>query len=351
MMQYPYIRIEGRTPRERGIQYGVQAARYIEKARDYYRAFFEKKGEEWDRVCRFALRYTEVICREFPDLVEEAEGIAEGSGVSLAEIMVINCRYEISKFPKLPECTTGVVLPEATARHVTLSFKNWDFSQGVMEHLLILHVICEDGTRILGLTEAGQMIRDGFNNYGISIGTNNLQSIHDHAGFGIPVTFLRRKILMCRDFQSAKELILHTPRTISNNILLTDARQAIACDFEWHPQGADELSPGEGILTHANHFVMHPEIDAIVGRPKNRDQRLRELLLARKGAITVSDVMDALRDHKYFPLSICSHPSPEGDSYSRDRITVSSMIVDFEHQCAFICAGPPCEGEYKKYEL
>ena len=34
-----------------------------------------------------------------------------------------------------------------------------------------------------------------------------------------------------------------------------------------------------------------------------------------------------------------------------DFMTVASIIVDFKHQKAFICAGPPCEGEYQAYEL
>ena len=351
MREYPYIEIRGKTAFERGIQYGSSARDYIVRARDYYRSVFENRGDRWKDVCRFAAAYRDVISRSFPDLVEEARGIAEGSCLSVEDIMVINCRYEMSKVPQIPECTTGAVLPEASQSGCTYSCKNWDFSSGVMDHLIILHITTEDGTRILGLTEAGQMIRDGFNSHGLSIGTNNLQSVYDHGGWGIPVTFLRRKMLMCRRFEDALFLADRAERTISNNMLLTDGANGRTIDLEWHPKGIDRLDAADGILTHANHFVKQPQIDAITGRPKNRDSRLRQLLMRHHGHITVETIKNCLRDHEYYPLSICGHPDPDGSSYSRDRITVSSMIVDFSNQCAHICAGPPCEGEYKDYYL
>lgn len=351
MKEYPYIPIEGTTPYERGVRYGTLAREFIIRARDYYKSVFTRRGDSWREVRGYAGAYEEVVRQSFPDLVEEVRGIAEGSGLSREEIMVINCRYEISKLPRIPECTTGAILPEAAGDGKTFSCKNWDFSGGVMDHLVILHITVEDGTRILGLTEAGQMIRDGFNSRGLSIGTNNLQSVYDRGGWGIPVTFLRRKILMCHNFEDAVELIHKTPRTISNNMLLTDGFNGRTINIEWHPKGANQIEAEHGILTHANHFVKTPDIDAIKGRPKNRDARLKELLMGHRGHMTAEDIKTCLRDHEYFPLSICGHPDPEGDGYSRDRITVSSMIVDFKDQCAHICAGPPCQGEYKKYYL
>ena len=349
-MQYPLIEINSDRPEERGLQYGAQAVEQIHTAREYYRAIMAKKGMPWEAVRRFAGKYAEKIRDFSPELIDEIGGIAAGAGVTPEDILAINLRYEIAKFGSIPECTTGVTLPKATASGTTFAFKNWDFSQGVMKHLLVLHIVAGD-IRILGLTEAGQLIRDGFNNFGISINANNLQSVHDHAGFGIPVTFLRRKVLMSRSFEEAAQIIRQAPRTVSNNILLADGIAGRAIDFEWHPEGADELFPEDGILTHANHFVMHPELDAITGRPKNRDVRLRELLTKENGRIDVPIIQAAMRDHKYYPLSICGHPDPGAGPYGADRITVSSMITDFTGGCAYICGGPPCEDDYVRYEL
>lgn len=64
-------------------------------------------------------------------------------------------------------------------------------------------------------------------------------------------------------------------------------------------------------------------------------------------------IMECMKDHKYWPKAICSHPTFEGDerTYIPDGITVASMIVDFEENTAYISSGPPCENEYIAYKL
>ena len=44
--------------------------------------------------------YVPVIEESMPEILEEAKGLASGSGRELAEIMAVNCRYEISKISK-----------------------------------------------------------------------------------------------------------------------------------------------------------------------------------------------------------------------------------------------------------
>ena len=114
--------------------------------------------------------------------------------------------------------------------------------------------------------------------------------------------------------------------------------------------GANVLAPSGGILTHANHFVVHQYLDSRVG-PKNRDLRLEELLRKRAGQIDVPYIMECMKDHEYYPESICAHNTSLPGREMIDFMTVASIIVDFKHQKAFICAGPPCEGEYQAYEL
>ena len=44
---------------------------------------------------------------------------------------------------------------------------------------MIIHITQPDGTRIMGLTEAGQVIRGGMNSHGLGSVSNHLQSIYD----------------------------------------------------------------------------------------------------------------------------------------------------------------------------
>ena len=106
------------------------------------------------------------------------------------------------------------------------------------------------------------------------------------------------------------------------------------------------MEPENGVLTHANHFVKNPQRDALAGRPKNRDSRLRELIMQHHGNVEVEHLKQALRDHMYYPLSICGHPGDPNNTYTKDRATVSSMIVDFQANEIYACVGSPCEEEY-----
>lgn len=61
-------------------------------------------------------------------------------------------------------------------------------------------------------------------------------------------------------------------------------------------------------------------------------------------------IQEIMKDHEHFPLSICCH-SNNGMEDMRGLMTVASMIVDFEENAAYVCAGNPCEGEYQKYVI
>ena len=110
---YPVIELTAETPFERGVQYGTQAADRIHICVEYYKKSFEKQGFTWEKAQEYAMGYLPIVKEEMPEILEEAEGVAKGSGHSLGEIMAVNCRYEVSKMPKPEECTTAAILPEA----------------------------------------------------------------------------------------------------------------------------------------------------------------------------------------------------------------------------------------------
>lgn len=349
MKGFQLIEIRGESPFDGGLQYGRKAEEKIRAGlEDYRRLFAETSPMSWDFIRKSAASYIPFMEDRFPDLIDEVKGIAEGAGVPLEDIMVLNCRYEITKFPRPNECTSFAVLPEAGRNRKTFVGQNWDYRAGILDNVVILHLEEPDGTRIAGLAEAGQVIRNGFNSRGIGLCANNLQSIDDSRGIGIPVTFLRRKVLSCGSFDDAAELIRTAPRTVSCNFMLA-SEEGRAIDFEAHPGGADEVEPREGILTHANHFVRYPERNALEASP--RDERLYELLGASRGEIDIPHIKECLSDHENYPKAICRHPSDVSLRQGRRGITVASVIYDFDDRAAHICAGPPCEGEFVTVKL
>lgn len=345
-----FVKIEGSSPYECGRQYGSQAKDAIAVAVSEYRQLFSETSDRtWDQIVEYALSYVPIIRESMPDLLEEAQGLADGADFSLGDIMVLNCRYEITKFPKDKECTTAAIMPAATKDGKSYLVKNWDYRVGIMDHIIVLQIIEPDGNRIVGITEAGQLVRDGMNSKGIALVSNNLQSIFDSNGTGVPSCFLRRKILTCGTFDEAMELIRGFKRSVSCNMLLASGPEKKAADFEVYPGGTDVIWPDEGVLTHANHFVVQPGIHALTRSP--RGERLRELLMMKHGDIDIPYIKACLSDHANYPMALCRHPRDVSQRLGRREITVACEIYDFEEGVAHICVGPPCEGEFKTYTM
>ncbi len=347
MLELQYIEIKAQSYYDAGLQYGQQAAAKIRAGVEDYKKVFSSYDKTWEQIQGFAMDYLPLLGKELPECVEEAKGIADGAGVSLADVMVLNCRYEITKFPKKNECTTATVFPEATREKKTFMIKNWDYRVGIMDNVVVLHITQPDGTKILGIAEAGQMIRDGLNSHGVAIVNNNLQSCHDKEGMGIPTCFMRRHVLKSKSFDEACDYIRGFTRQVSCNTMVASKDRAL--DFEVYPAGADEIAPEQGVLTHANHFVVHPELQILPTSP--RDARLRELFMAKHGQIDVQYIKECMADHENYPQALCRHPNNPKQDLAQRTITVACEIYDFQAGEAHICAGPPCTGLFRTYKL
>ncbi len=365
MGEFLCIKVRSADPFERGMQYGAQARNLIHLGvQGYQRHFAKTLSTPWEEILERSHLYLELLERDFPAELAEARGIAAGSGVDLDAIMALNCRYEILKLRNLPqekECTSGAVLPEATRGGGTFLIKNWDYRPWVENHAVIVDIDDLSGNHIVGLTEAGQLIRDGMNRHGVSVCGNNLTSVFDTGAIGAPVTFVRRKALNCRNLAQACDVVKSSPRGVSCNILVASA-EGKAVDLEATPGGVFELAPEEGIVTHANHMVAGAKYCTNHGS-KFRDGVLRRRLLERYGELDLESLRSCLTDHEMKPgwpteypesdclEAVCSHV-PHGD-IDVDKVwkTIASSVYDLDARVAYICKGCPCQGQYRSYPL
>lgn len=356
-MSFRVIDISGVTPFERGEQHGKGARQLIERGiRSYQESFEKDQHVSWDKVRAKAMRYVDFLAKDYGDLLDEIRGIGNGAGVDFEDMMVLNTRYELLKFP-IQECTTYAVMPEASAdRHVYLGM-NWDNVRWMENSSVLLRVDEQNGMKYFCMTEAGQLIRHGFNNFGIGLVTNNLLSTGDRDEVGVPTNFMRRRILTSKTLEEAVESVNRAARAVSCNLMIGSACGE-AADLEVNPAVPIERKPREGILTHANHFTVHREICR--GKGANfRDVRLYSLLERRKGEITPEYIMECLRDHyRADPSSheaICKHEPQNGESGGIDpakaSVTIASQIYDLTEKKAWICKGNPCENGYEEYKL
>ncbi|MDR1965632.1 MAG: C45 family peptidase [Synergistaceae bacterium] len=349
MRAFQMVEVSPSAPFDMGVQYGRQAReKILAGIEGYKRLFLETSGMPWGEISNYAREFIPGAEETMPDVMAEVRGIAEGAGASEGDLMALNCRYEITKFPRPEECTSFALLSETLRDGGPLVGQNWDYRAGIIENIVIIHARCSDGTRVLGLAEAGQVIRNGFNSHGIGLCANNLQSVCDRRGVGIPVTFLRRRILSCRTFDEAIGVVKNSRREVSCNLMIASS-DGRAADLETYPGGFDLIEPEGGMITHANHFVANPKNEALETSP--RGDRLRGLFEEKSGDIDVPYVIRSLCDHENYPKAICRHPSDVGMPLERRGITVAGVVYDLGKGIARICAGPSCEGEFVEYRL
>lgn len=356
MREFPFIKIKGSTPYERGVKYGIQAKELIIECIQSYKGHFQKvAGVTWTEIKEKSVLYTQLAENEMPDILEEARGVASGAGVDFSDIMALNCRYEVLNHPlkreyaEENECTTYAILPEAMEDGRMVFGQNWDYRPFTLEHTVLLNIEEEDGMHIMGLAEAGSLMRNGFNTKGVGICASSLKSIHDSYEIGIPSTFLRRRILKSSSLSEAEKLIMNWNRSVSNNFLIA-AKSGAAIDFEVTPKNVYKILPDSGIVTHANHFLVDRTVEASKSS-KFRGERLEELLKKKQGKITIDYIKECLQDHQGWPESICNHTPPGDDDINMQWQTNASMIYDFTEAKLHLCYGPPCEGTYLLYQL
>ena len=149
MERFPFIEIKG-PPRERGQSLGQEAVDLIRLNLDrYWRLFQDVAGLSQSRVTAETAGFIEPIEAYAPTLLEEMRGIAEGSGVTLAEILALNCRTEFLSAAKVPfqECTAIFAGPEATADGHTLLAQNWDWAEILRGGMVLLQIDQPDSIR------------------------------------------------------------------------------------------------------------------------------------------------------------------------------------------------------------
>jgi isopenicillin-N N-acyltransferase-like protein len=345
-----------------GFQHGEQARDRVSKSIEIYRDAFQKSaGLEWSGALDRARQFTSLIRSSDPEILNEMQGIADGSGFQLEEIVAINCRTEILFGAKVKtpsseahECTTIAVTPNASAGGKTILAKNWDWREACRQSVIILQVEQDEGPDFVMVVEAGMVGRDGFNEEGIAVCGNLLRSTSDGSKAGVPVPFIRRRALNSRRLDEAIGAIVGADRAASTNYIIAH-ESGVVIDFEASPERVYTVYPESGLLTHSNHFTAVAAqvagIDAYGGWDTlYRHQRVRDLLEPKLGAITIEDIKAALRDHAGYPKSVCRHPDDDAAGHHRSA-SIASVIMDLDERVMYVASGPPCSNEYRMVHL
>ena len=334
---------------ERGRLYGQAAATQIRHSVLTYAKMFASCGIDWAQAGVRARRYIEVINALDPLLMPEMQGIADGSGWQLDDILALNCRTEIlppnflsdethsaaaalaaNRLVGLPdwerdqpldphlrdgECTSLCVQGRVSADGHTWLAQNWDWIGRQRAALVILKTHDTQGRALTTLTEAGMLAKIGMNAAGFALGLNILRSNSDGLKPGVPVHIVLRHLLGCDSVAHARERLAHMASLgfgAASNVPCADAHGDVAC-FEIAPAGWAELQPENGVVVHTNHFMCAPllgEQSPMRSALSSQPRLDTALLHAAQPGLDFEKLQAFLRDESDGFLSICRNPDP-----------------------------------------
>ena len=340
---FPLIDLAG-SPRERGRTHGQVAADRLRRGIKLYAESLLNNGVDWKALERRAEAMVPVIERFDPAYIEEMRGIAEGAGEPFAGVMLMNARTEMVAAARkqhvekhFPDgCTAAFALPEASADGVLLHGQNWDWRTECAETGVVLRIRRDDGPDILTFTEAGGLARSGLNSAGIGLTANALECDRDYQrGAGVPLPFIRRKVLESAYLANAVHTIFSTPRFGSNHMAVShatvDGGGGEAFGFECAPDETFWVAADRGLYAHANHWIAEAarakvKDTGLAETPCSiyRDKRVRDQLSPKRGKLTLEDFRQAFFDDWNSPWSVCRPPRPNNRGNS---VATAAMIL------------------------
>ncbi|MBO1900481.1 hypothetical protein J4H92_00785 [Leucobacter weissii] len=349
--QRRHLHLAAPSRAELGRVRGAALASSLPRAVEQYTRLFRAVGVNEAQQRQGAELTLEGLGRWRPELIEELEGIAAGSGAELLDVAALNARTEILAMSGLGvrECST-VSVP-IDGRRVAIQTWDWHVELAEFWHT---QEVAGPGHRYAGLTEQGILSKIGLNEEGLALHFNILGHRRDGAG-GVPMHMLSALVLSeCASVDEALALIREAPVTSSSAFTLIDADRAVSVEIT--PVGVFAIPESRGSVQRTNHFldptplaeqrteVYEPDsserLDLIRQRLDERRPRdegeLVELLLSGDGE-----------------PPLCCRPDmtkPLGDRWG----TLATVITDPERRTIRLLDGMPSDaatGEWRELRL
>jgi isopenicillin-N N-acyltransferase-like protein len=347
-LRFPEIDVAG-SPREMGRQIG-------DAVRDLICGFCEVALQRVNRTMKVSRESAMRVANESipraeayaPDMVEELRGMADATGLTLADLMLLQVRNQLKADDS--GCTSFALANVAGLGPIAA--QNWDNDPFLDRFTIVLTRRPTGKPALITVTQAGLIAYIGCNSAGIGLCLNTLPAPSRLQG--VPHYFTVRGILEANSLEGAVTAVRRAERAIPANIMMTT------------PQGPANLEvtvddiyilrdPGNGLVTHTNH-ARHPDLVSVnpafpeLIQSQPRLTRIDQLLARPAGAEwSLDQVQAALRDHDSHPKSICRHAND--DPQHGFWTTVLSVIIAPEKGELHLTRGTPCDRSFEVYRM
>lgn len=293
-----------------------------------------------------------------PDIMEELQGMADATGLSLAELVVnngftdfIDVVYGVGDITKaktpanVSDNCTAFLVPNSRADSGEGFYgQTWDMHATATPYVILIHGKPENDPEFLTFTITGCVGMIGMNSEGIAVGINNLMSTDGQVGVTWP--FVIRKILQQDNLEDALACITDAKLAGAHNYMLMD-KHGNGYNVEAMSTSVEVEKLDDGVLAHTNHCLVQKNLEVARERPvasqqssENRLNRAYELL--ENGDVTVDDLMTLTRDES----AICVRPKPPMHVESCGAAIMRPATGDF-----WAVWGLPVENEYEHFTV
>jgi predicted choloylglycine hydrolase len=332
---------------------------------DDIRAGFEKRAAWFKALRKFAdaqppslyATFEAAAKKHTPSVFEELRGWADGSGVPLRDLMILNLKaeYEALRDAELrkagkeaPGCST-VVLKDG--RRIIIAH-NEDGSAAYQEHMFMLKVHPAGKPTFVTASYPGILPGNApwINDRGIAMTTNFIYTKEVKVGVGR--YFLDRLAMESSTIDEALAISRNPERAYSFHHVIGSVLDGRVVSLEVTPS-MDELIEIDGVFIHTNHLVA-PALAKLVqdNQDVSTSSKTRWDVLARwkeglpksLDKITQETILSPLVSHEGKPYSPCRHP--EGNI---DGATLLTAVFDFDARTMTVYKKQPCNDNSTDY--
>jgi isopenicillin-N N-acyltransferase-like protein len=293
-----------------------------------------------------------------PELMEELQGMSDATGLSLAELIVMNgftdfvdLVYAHGKQKQEPVAVrpidncTAFLAPNSRAENTQGFFgQTWDMHATATPYVILIDGAPTNGLNFLSFSTTGCVGMIGLNEAGIAVGINNLMGADGQVG--VMWNFVIRKALMQDNIDDALSCITDAPRAGAHNYLLLD-KQGNGYNIEAMGQRHHVEPLDETPIVHTNHCAILNTLAVQRQRPADSqahsERRFnRALELLDKEDITIDDLMELTRDQE----AICVSDFPPLHVETSGAAIMRPATGDF-----WAVWGKPSENEYEHFTV
>jgi predicted choloylglycine hydrolase len=286
----------------------------------------------------------EVHVREHaPELLDEIEGLAEGSGYDVERLKAVALVLDAR-----PACSMVAVSGQHTADGQPLIGRNHDWYYAAIYSAALCETHPQGALASIGVNDAYVGRMDGINAAGLGIGITAVMGGRDHPG--IMFNIAARIVLdRCRSTAEAVEFLQTIRHARTVNFLVADASGEIAI-VEAAPGHVHVTRPANGFAAITNQFQSDEMArhETLRRRPPNSYRRLRALhewFAARQTLVSVSAMQGILSAP--YPNGVCALPIKRRTGMQ----TLWSWTAALGTHEFALAAGSPIETAYRVYAL